>query len=165
MAELVSRRRLLASHCQFYAFDQSRNPVDPLPEINEEVSRRGWARTPFAIHYFTVGQLWEVRLDIFRSSEPPDLNGAERLLCHSLHLPTGVLCVGNPIADGNTATVNLTPGEYSLYLRAFNVGVEAEAELDDETFLARTDLERCELFVVLGPAPREGVILGSPSIW
>jgi len=163
--ELACRMRLLASHCQFYAFDASCNPVDPLPDVTEEASRRGWARTPFAIHYFTLGQLWDVRLDIFRASEPPGLGDAARVLGHALHLPTGRLRVGNPIADNNVASVDLPPGEYALYLRAFNLEVEAGEELDDEAFLERSDLERYELFIVSAPAPTEGVILGSPFIW
>ena len=163
--EPLRRMRLLASHCQFYAFDASCDPVDPLPDVTEEASRRGWARTPFAIHYFTLAQLWDVRLDIFRASEPPGLDDAARMLCHSLQLPTGQLRVGNPIADDNVASVDLPPGEYSLFLRAFNLDVEAGEELDDDAFLERSDLERYELFVVPGPAASDGVVLGRPYLW
>ena len=156
--------RLLADHGQFYAFDATRDPVE-LPTITDDAVRRGWARTADAIYYFTVGQLWSFRLDLFRSSGPPKLDNAERVLSHRLHLPTGRLAVGNPIAADNLATLSLAPGVYSLYLRAFNLGAEIDYPLDDEEFLRRSDLERYELFVAPGNPDVEGVILGRATLW
>ena len=138
---------------------------DELPEFSDDAVRRGWTRTDKTLYYFTVGQLWSVRLDLFRADGPPQLDGAERVLSNSLRLPTGTLVVGNSIAADNVITLSLKPGTYSLFLRAFNLGVESDKGLDDPSFLARTDLERYELFVVDGAASAEGVILGKPTLW
>jgi hypothetical protein len=165
MHRLATRVRLLADHGQFYAFDASRDPYDPLPEISDETVRRGWTRNKNAIYYFTVGQLWDIRLDLFESSGCPGLELATRLLSNTLWLPSGTLLVGNPIAEPNLAQLSLNPGEYSLYLRAFNLGAESEEHLADASRLARDDLERYELFVAPGPASSEGVILGTTTLW
>ena len=164
-ATLIRSFRLLADHGQFYAHDASIDPWDSLPTITEEVTRRGWARSEHAVHYYTVGNLWDFRLDLYQAQEPPTLDGADRVLAHTLLLPTGVLTVGNPIADDNVLTYALRPGEYALYLRAFHLGAESAEELNDDEFLGRSDLERYELFVVPGATPTEGVILGRATLW
>jgi hypothetical protein len=163
--EVLSRVRLVADHNQFCAFDASHSPGDPLPEITDDALRRGWARTATTIYYFTVGQLWDFRLDLIRSSEPPTLGGAERVLANTLDLPTGYLAVGNSIAANNLASAILTPGRYTLFLRAFNLGAQADDLLPDTEFFRRSDLERYELFVIPGETPEQGVILGRPSLW
>lgn len=165
MHELVSTTRLLADHGQFYAFDRSANPYEPLPEITAETVRRGWTRNRHAIYYFTVGRLWDYRLDLYRSRGSVELDGAQRLLAHNLTLPSGELVVGNPIASENVASLSVTPGDYALYLRAFNLGAEAEEDLDDELFLARSCLERYELIVAQGATRSEGVIEGDATLW
>ena len=157
--------RMVADHGQFCAFDASVNPHDPLPEITDEAVRRGWARTETTVYYFTVGHLWDFRLDVIRSSEPPSLANADRVVANTLNLPSGYLAVGNPIAANNMATGIVPPGRYTLYLRAFNLGTEADPDLPDHEFLERSDLERYELFVVPGETPQEGVILGRPTLW
>jgi len=163
--ELVKRFPLLADHGQFYASDASHNPCTPLPEISDEEVRRGWARTDYAIHYYTVGQLWAFRLDLICSSAPPGLDGAERVLSHTLRLPTGILAVGNDIAANNMATIAVAPDTYSVFLRAFNLGAKSDLRLDDPELLERADLERYEMFVVRGAAKSEGVILGRATLW
>lgn len=80
---------------------------------------------------------------------------------HALRLPTGHLC----IHDHPEASMELRPGEYGLFLRAFNLGAESDVDLPDDVFLAREDLERYELFVVPGASPSEGVIAGKPTLW
>ena len=163
--ERAKRFPLFADHGQFYASDASHDPGNPLPEISDETTRRGWARTDYAIHYYTVGDGWAFRLDLICSSAPPDLNGAERVLSHSLRLPTGILAVGNDIAANNTATIALAPGTYSLFLRAFNLGAKSDLRLNDPELLERADLERYEMFIVSGEARSEGVILGRANLW
>jgi hypothetical protein len=155
---------LLADHNQFHAHDSSVKD-DTLPEFSDDAGRRGWTRTDKTIYYFTVGQLWRVRLDLYRGEGPPPLDEAERVLGHTIRLPTGNLVVGNSIAAKNVITLSLKPGNYSLFLRAFNLGVESDEHLDNPSFLARSDLERYELFVVDGATSAEGVIFGKPSLW
>jgi hypothetical protein len=162
---LVATTRLLADHGQFFAYDASVDPYESFPVITEDITRRGWARTDRAIYYFTFGQLWDFRLDLFRDTQPPVLDAAERVIGHTLHLSTGRLAVGNPVADGNVSTIDLAPGSHSLFLRAFHFGVEADAHMDDEAFLRRSDLERYELFVVPGGLAEEGVLLGRQMLW
>jgi hypothetical protein len=164
-ATLLTTTRLLADHGQFFAHDASVDPWDPYPEITDEIVRRGWTRTQQTICYMTTGQLWDFRLDILRDTEAPELSSADRLLAHTLDLSSGTLAVGNPIADGNVTTIPLAPGPYTLFLRAFHLGVEADEYLEDEAFLRRSDLERYELFVVAGTVPAEGVIAGRPGLW
>jgi hypothetical protein len=163
--KLMSGLRLLADHGQFFACDASVDPWGFFPDITEDTARLGWARTDAVVYYFTVGQLWDFRLDVFRDEEPPGLENADRVLSHTIRLPTGVLTVGNPVADHNLVTLSLEPGEYSLFLRAFNLGVESEEQLTDEEVFSRADLERYELFVVPGAAATEGVILGRSTLW
>ena len=162
---LLATTRLLADHGQFFAYDASADPYESFPVMTEDATRRGWARTDRAIYYFTVGQLWDFRLDLFRGIQPPHLDDADRVLGHTLHLSTGMLAVGNPVADRNVTTIELAPGPYSLFLRAFHLGVEASAYLEDEEFLGRSDLERYELFVVPGQLAGEGVLLGRQTLW
>ena len=162
---LIATARLLADHGQFFAYDASLDPYEAFPEITEDTSRRGWARTDRAIYYFTAGQLWDIRLDVFRDTQPPHLDDADRVLGHTLHLSSSTLAVGNPVADGNVTTIALAPGPHSLFLRAFHLGVEASAYLEDEEFLGRSDLERYELFVVPGHVAGEGVLQGRQTLW
>jgi len=127
---LLATTRLLADHGQFFAYDASVDPYESFPVITEDTTRRGWARTDRAIYYFTVGQLWDFRLDLFRGTQPPRLDNADRVLGHTLHLSTGTLAVGNPVADGNVTTIELAPGPHSLFLRACHLGVEADADME-----------------------------------
>jgi hypothetical protein len=162
---LLATTRLLADHGQFFAYDASVDPYEPFPVVTEDTTRRGWERTDRAIYYVTVGQLWDFRLDLFRDTQPPDLDDADRLLGHTLNLVTGTLAVGNPVADFNVTTIELAPGPHALFLRAFHLGVEADAYMEDEAFLRRSDLERYELFVVPGQLADEGVLLGRQTLW
>jgi hypothetical protein len=162
--EPVHTLALLADHGQFHAHDSSVQE-DALPEFSDDAVRRGWTRTDKTIYYFTVGQSWRVRLDLIRGDGPPPLDKAEHVLSHTLRLPTGNLVVGNSIAAENVITLSLEPGTYSLFLRAFNLGVESDENLGDPSFLTRSDLERYELFVVDGAASAEGLILGKPTLW
>lgn len=162
---LLATTRLLADHGQFFAYDASVDPYESFPAITEDTTRRGWARTDRAIYYVTAGQLWDFRLDLFRGTRAPHLDDADRVVGHTLHLSTGTLAVGNPVADGNVTTIALAPGPHSLFLRAFHLGVEADAYVEDEEFLRRSDLERYELFVVPGRLAEEGVLLGRQTLW
>jgi hypothetical protein len=162
---LLATTRLLADHGQFFAYDASVDPYDVFPDITEDATRRGWARTDRAIYYFTAGQLWDFRLDVFGDSQPPQLDDADRILGHTLHLSSGMLAVGNPVADGNVTTIALAPGPHSLFLRGFHLGVEADGHMEDEEFLRRSDLERYELFVVPSLLAEEGVLLGRQTLW
>ncbi len=164
MSELITTIRLNADHGQFYAFDAAADPYQPLPEISDLTVRQGWTRNQQAIYYFTVGEFWDFRLDLWRAAVRPPLENAERLLAHSISLPTGQLRVGNPIG-GSLASLSITPGDYSLYLRAFNLGQEAANDLADDEFFGRLDLERYELFVVPGPSPSEGLVAGRATLW
>jgi len=162
---LLATTRLLADHGQFFAYDASVDPYESFPVITEDTTRRGWARTDRAIYYFTVGQLWDFRLDLFRSTQPPHLDDADRVLGHTLHLSTRTLAIGNPVADANVTTIELAPGPHALFLRACHLGVEADADMETEAFLRRSDLERYELFVVPGQLAEEGVLLGRQTLW
>jgi len=162
---LLATTRLLADHGQFFAYDASVDPYESFPVITEDTTRRGWARTDRAIYYFTAGQLWDFRLDLFRDTQPPHLDDADRVLGHTLYLSSSTLAVGNPVADGNVTTIDLPQGPHSLFLRAFHLGVEASAYVEDDEFLRRSDLERYEIIVVPGQLAEEGVLLGRQTLW
>ena len=162
--DLVSSRTLLACHGGFSAYDAAADPDEPGPAITEAVARRGWFRSANIVHYSTVADSWVVRLDVFSSRVAPGLGDATRLLAHTLDIPTGHLVVGNTIAADNVLEVRVPPGRYA-FLRAFNLGVEADLPLDDPQRGGRTDLERYELYVVPGEAQAEGVVQGAAALW
>jgi len=164
-AELVCSRVLLACHGGFSAYDAGADLDEQWPPFTEESARRGWHRSRSVIHYTTVGEHWVIRLDVFSSREAPRVGAAARLLAHTLEIPSGHLVVGNTIAADNVAEIAVRPGRYALFLRAFNLGVEADLALDDPQRRVRTDLERYELYVVRGEAQLEGVVDGAAALW
>jgi hypothetical protein len=142
----VATLRIFADHYQFWAYDGDKNPFEPLPTYTEESVERGWTRTVHAISFSTRAHLNDHRLDVFASDSVPKLVGCERATVHSLTVTSRLA-----IYDTEEAlSIDLTKGEYSLVLAAYNLGKEPDPNddaLDDDAFLNRLDWERYELYI------------------
>ena len=154
--------RLFADNHQFYVYDTSKDPFEPMPDIGDLESRRGWTRNENSIWYFTVGEFNDHRLDIYLAAVYEDISGVERLLAHNLTIESGSFAVYDHEEEGS---VEVPAGNYTVYLRAYHLGEESEDELEDEEILQRDDLERYEIVLVPGTVEAEGVIAGNPHLY
>ena len=154
--------RVFADNFQFYVYDPSKDPFEPMPEIDDEQSKRGWTRNENSIWYFTVGELNDHRVDIFLGDTFQENSEAERLLVHNLSIESGSFAIYDHEEDSK---VEVPAGDYAVYLQAFNLGVEDDdEELEDEEFFKRDDLERYEILLIPGLVDQEGVIAGKPAL-
>ncbi len=163
-ARKLSTVRVFADNFQFYIYDPSKDPFEPMPALEEPESRRGWTRNDNSIWYFTVGELNDHRVDIYLADAYEECPSAERLLVHNLSVKKALAVYDHE----EESTVEVPSGDYAVYLRAFNLGVEEEGEdedVEDDAFLLRDDLERYEIVLVPGSVETEGVIAGKPTLY
>jgi hypothetical protein len=149
--------RIFADNYQFMVYDEERDPFDPFPEINEMTSRRGWTSNPQSLWIYTKAHANAHRLDVRTSDRYDPDPSAARQTVHNLRLTKGVLVINDP----EFVRVRVPPGDYMIYIRAYNLGAEdpdVAIELPDEDFFRHSEWERYELVLVPGVAPREGEI-------
>ena len=153
--------RIFADNFQFYVYDPSKDPFDPMPIIDDAESKRGWTRNNNSIWYFTVGELNDHRVDIYTGGAYEEDPNALRVLVHNLSIESSSFAIYDHEEE---STIEIPSGDYAVYLRAFNLGVESEDDLEDEAFFGRNDLERYELLLIPGTVEKEGLVSGKPDL-
>ncbi|HWE94297.1 MAG TPA: hypothetical protein VG269_10060, partial [Tepidisphaeraceae bacterium] len=171
MMELLASFRFFCSHNSFDVSDASVEPWNEPSELDgltldERTARltRGWYRQGRSICFRTLVQSYDNRIDVFRATSHSLPRLADRVLAVNIGLPSGTLMIFG-LDHGEQVSVGV--GNYVLYCRAFNLGVEPPPEeppLDDREFLLRDDLERFELVLVPGSVNQEGVIYGPQTL-
>ena len=154
--------RFFCSHYAFELFDSSLECDFQRDTPSQEQYDRGWYRTGKAMLYSTVGHLNDHRIDVYIANEhsiPPQV---DRVLANNFEFPSGEMII---YRVDTAEMVQIPAGNYAVYCRQFNLGVDNWGEdLDDEQFFRRDDLERYELVIVPGDVKYEGVIYGPPTL-
>jgi hypothetical protein len=149
-AEWRRRLKVFADHYQFCLYDMAHDPYSPFPSFGPEEMDKGWTGSKHAVRYFTRAHHNTHRVDIGLANSYAHDPKAERLMVHALDVSSGKLAILGHEADSQ---VELTPGPYTVYARAYNLGeedAEADPPADDEELLQRDDMERYEIVIVAG---------------
>lgn len=119
-----------------------------------------WVRTGSSITIFTFEGMNDHRVDIFSGREYDGHGNAQRVSVFPLTLSKGQMDILGGLG-GEANRVQVSPGEYSVYVRSFNLGKGTDDFIEkDEDFLALDDMERYEIVLVPGKSDKEGVIFG-----
>jgi len=170
--EHLATFQFFASHNAFDVYDSADEPWNEPSECDglaapeqTKILQRGWYRRGRSIVYRTLVDSYVNRIDFYRSAVAPGRDEAERVLVHNLSVPSGAVTI---FSLDSGETVNIGAGDYSVYCRAFNLGVDLELEeidADPQAYFTRTDMERFELIFVPGRVEVEGLIHGRATLW
>lgn len=163
LATGAAKVRVFAGNYQFMLFDPSRNPFEPLPRITKTEVERGYWRNQNAIFYGTRAHNNDHRIDISLASRYEDNAKAERVLVNNLAVTSGMLAIFD---HPNHIRFKVPPDDYSIYVRAYNLGKENKAgaaHLTDDEFFAHSEWERYEIVLVRGRIESEGELARSQS--
>ena len=139
---LLLRHRMFADHYQFYVFDSDSGPCSVTEQWSSEAVKRGYLVGRHAIHVGTKAHLNDHRVDLYLSHSPATRDGAEVFHELSIDLSSGKVRLSSPAyIDTDEPEAILPPGPYEVFIRGFNLGVETEDELEDDEYLARSDLD------------------------
>ena len=143
----LSTIRIFADHYQFWIYDETENPFEPLPDYTEQTTESGWARNDHSIIILTRAHLNDHRLDVFRAEGIPELDSYDRATIHHLEIKSGDLVI---YGGAEALKIQLVPDIYSIVVATFNLGNEPAFDddmLDDEEFFKRLDWERYEIYI------------------
>ncbi|NJL10775.1 MAG: hypothetical protein HC908_13080 [Calothrix sp. SM1_7_51] len=138
--------------------------------------QQGYITNGKTICFVTSAQLHQHWVEIYHSEPVPEFEKAERVIALPLQVSSGKVSVSDLINLGKppTNTIKLNSGQYTLYLLAFNLGIDEYWEwensdsisdehgkpLTDEELKARLDFERYKLVFVPGSPQVIGVVYG-----
>ena len=162
---LLFRTRMYASHGSFEVYDVGRGRFADDIDYTDGNVASGFFQTQSRVWYATGSQLWDHRLDVWSADHFEDDPRASRVLCHGLEITDAAVGIG---AFDMEWTVVAGASWLAVYVLAYNIGVELpydHPELEDDEFLARTDLARFEIQMVRARPQIEGIIRGSKSLW
>jgi hypothetical protein len=158
----ILSRSIFADHYQFYVYDSTERWWETVADWSDESLRRGYLSSGRSIHLGTVADLNNHWLEVYLSSNIPDLDECERALAFNFSITSGILSILG-LADEEESKINVENGDYVLYILAFNLGVDCR-EMDDEKLEQMTDIEKYKIILVPGRINNEGVIKGDEFI-
>jgi hypothetical protein len=158
---VVAASRIFASHYQIAVCDDPNRTITDDENWDDQKYATGFAG---GISFRMVGteadlnDHW-VELDV--ADQPPDFEEWDRVTCVHLRSETGRIHIMSVVDDRPRMSVEVEPGDYSIYVAGQNLGVDLlslgdDSRLSDEQLAARKDLEWYRVFVVPGAPKREG---------
>lgn len=168
--KLLTEFRIFADHYQFFVYDSS---ADPCPEsfYTEPDNQRsdlgsyqqGYITNGRTICFGTEAHLNNHWIEVYLSEQLPDLAEAQRVLALPLQVDSGKVAITNLLNLGEPISEIVVPsGQYTVYLFAFNLGVDEAREwergdfvdddrqLSDEELKAELNFERYKIVLVSG---------------
>lgn len=178
---LLSEFRINADSYQFFVHDSEAEPCpesfysDPDEQRSDVGSyRQGYITNGKTICFITCAQLHQHWVEIYRSEQTPEFEQAERVIALPLQVQSGKVNISDLVNKPPVSTIQVDSGQYTLYLLAFNLGIDEYWEwehsdcisdehgkpLTDEQLKARHDFERYKLVFVPGNPQVLGVVYG-----
>lgn len=174
--ETLGTGRIFADSYQFYVYDDAYDPFETLPEWDEANSARGFIADTRAVCLGTRAHLNDHWVELFVSAQAPEVGEAERVLAFNLSIQGNALALMGPTdGDEDILRFEVSPGDYTLFVLAYNIGTDAfstgeledqddDDDLTDEELAARTDYERYRLILVPGHSAETGVVHGDANL-
>jgi len=130
---------------------------------DDEKTKRGYAGDQHTILVGTEADLNDHWVDLYQADENPNYDEYQRVFSLHFSSETGNILISSVVDDEPEIEANIGKGEYTIYIAGKNLGVdqsslEEEAELTDEEYKDRLDLERYSIFVVPGKPSIEGKV-------
>jgi hypothetical protein len=151
---------IFTDYNQFYLLDGDIKPIDFQDKCKSNTRKHGYETIDGGIRIFTTGGFWVHWIEVFLNEMPPVIDDCERGFVLSINILTEKLSIATPTSYDDIY-MNILPGNYAVYILAYNLGKESDEELSDEELEQRTDLERYKIVLVPGKTMNEGVIKGS----
>ena len=145
--------RVFASHYQFIVCDDPTRPIPADVDWSDEARKRGFVGSAQKLFVATEADSNDHWVELTLASQPPDLTSWQRITAAPLRVATGAVHVLSVIDTEPRLTLNVPPGDYTVYIAGQNIGVDRsalgeEGEISDEQLRLRRDLEWYRLFIV-----------------
>lgn len=152
--QLLTEFRIFADHYQFLVYDIG---VDPCPESfysdpdNDRSDigsyRQGYLTNGKSICFGTTADLNDHWIEVYSSTQVPDFGQAEKVIALPLKIDSGGVGITNLLYLEPIKEVSVNSGIWTVYLLAFNLGVDSE-ESSDEQLRANWEVERYRIVLV-----------------
>jgi len=159
--EHLGSSRIFASNYQLMFTDSMSREITEEMNWNDEKSLRGYAGDIHTVLVGTEADLNDHWVDLYLTDTAPNFDKYQRVVCLYFSNETGKLLVSSVIDDEPSIEAELKKGDYTIYVTANNLGVDQlslgeDAELSDEEYKERLDLERYSIFVIAGKPFQQG---------
>jgi hypothetical protein len=103
-------------------------------------------------------------VELVAASQPPSFDEWQRITCMYFQSTSGQVHVMSVVDNDPAISVNITPGDYTVYVAAKNLGIDQlslgeDHKLTDAEIATRKDIERYRLFLVPGKPEIEGRVV------
>ena len=159
MSEVAGR--VFASHYQLVICDDPQRTLADEDNWDDTKVARGFAGHPSLRMVGTEADLNDHWLELALSDQPPELDSWQRVTCVDFTSGTGMIHVMSVVDVSPALSLQIPPGEYSVFVAGNNLGVDQlvlgeEDELSDLEISQRRDLEWYRIFVVPGLPSQTG---------
>ena len=154
--------RVFAGHYQFILSDAEADPLEDVPQWDDKEAARtkakGYVASDSAAFINSRAHLNDIVVRVFMSDQRPKATACDRQFNFNMSLPSGELHVTSLDGLDSPNVVSVPPGEYAIYVRSFNLGVdemstgelskENPKRMSDAKRLARHDFEHHQIVLV-----------------
>ena len=163
---VVAACRIFASHYQIAICDDPTRSITDDENWDDRKYAAGFAGGVSFRLVGTEADLNDHWVELDTSGQSPNLTEWQRVTCVHLRSETGRIHLMSVIDDKPRLSVEVEPGDYSIYVAGQNLGTDLlslgeDGRLSDQQLAARKDLEWYRVYIVPGIPEEQGRLCDS----